>query len=148
MSQRDEYVLCSSDSAEPFIVAFILWNTLLVNMNPIRIFCQMPWDFRVDGYEKKLNPCTMDWAIFVVPTAQCERKVSIIDSLRFPSLGPSLGTIHHPEWRLPATNPMIQVIWNFELNLNWRNTRCLPQLCTSEDAFPAACAFFGSESGR
>ena len=77
----------------------------------------MPWDFRVDGNEKKLNPCTMDWAIFVVPTAQCERKVPVVDSLRFPSLGPSLGTIHHPEWRLPATNPMIQVIWNFELNV-------------------------------
>ena len=88
----------------------------LVIMNPIRIFCQMPWDFRVDGHEKKLNPCTMDWAIFVVPTAQRERKVPIVDSLRFPSLGPSLGTIHHPEWRLPATNPMIQVIWNIELN--------------------------------
>ena len=40
-----------------------------------------------------------------------------MDSLPFPSLGPSLGTIHHPEWRLPATNPMIQVIWNFELNV-------------------------------
>ena len=107
----------------------------------------MPWDFRVDGHEKKLNPCTMDWAIFVVPTAQCERKVPIVDSLRFPSLGPSLGTIHHPEWRLPATNPMIQVICNFELSFKWRHTRWLPQLCTAEDAFPAVCAFLAPRVG-
>ena len=47
-------------------------------------FCQMPSDFRVDGHEKKLNPSIMDWAIFVVPTAQCEREVPVVDNLRFP----------------------------------------------------------------
>ena len=47
-------------------------------------FCQMPSDFRVDGHEKKLNPSIMDWAIFVVPTAQCEREVPVVDDFRFP----------------------------------------------------------------